>query len=257
MKASPDNSAFPIIRLDETTSTNLYLSRLCDGQSGSVAEYTTVTARFQSAGKGQRGNSWESEKDRNLLFSVVLYPAFLEPRRQFILAQIASLAVKEELDKRADGFCIKWPNDIYYHERKIAGILIENELTGRALSRCICGIGLNVNQETFTGGTPNPVSLKQITEQEHDCDGLLTDILRSLRDYYEGLRTEEPRAFADRVNACYARSLFRRCGYHMYEDSAGRFRARLLRVEPDGRLMLEDENGRERGYLFKEVRHVL
>ena len=80
MKTLPENFTFPMIEVEETVSTNQYLSQLCNEQPGSVAEYTTVTAQFQSSGKGQRGNSWESEKGKNLLFSVVLYPTFLEPR---------------------------------------------------------------------------------------------------------------------------------------------------------------------------------
>lgn len=257
MKTLPENFTFPMIEVEETVSTNQYLSQLCNEQPGSVAEYTTVTAQFQSSGKGQRGNSWESEKGKNLLFSVILYPTFLEPRRQFILSQIASLAIKEELNRWSNDFFIKWPNDIYYREQKICGMLIENELTGRSISRCICGIGLNVNQEIFRSDAPNPVSLKQITGKEQNREEILTHILKRMKIYYEGLRMEDPQIYADEVNARYARSLFRRRGYHTYEDADGRFQARLLRVEADGRFVLEDENGKERSYLFKEVQYVL
>ena len=222
MKTLPENFTFPIIDVDETVSTNQYLSQLCNEQPESVAEYTTVTAQFQSAGKGQRGNSWESEKGKNLLFSIVLYPTFLEPRRQFILSQIASLAIKEELNRWSNDFFIKWPNDIYYREQKICGMLIENELTGRSISRCIFGIRLNVNQEIFRSDAPNPVSLKQITGKEQNREEILTHILKRMKIYYEGLRMEDPQTYADEVNARYARSLFRRRGYHMYPPAARR-----------------------------------
>ena len=97
MKPCPDTFPFPLVALDETASTNQYLSQLCNQLQESVAELTTVTAEFQTAGKGQRGNTWEAERGKNLLFSFVLYPTFLEARRQFILSQIVSLSIKEEL----------------------------------------------------------------------------------------------------------------------------------------------------------------
>ena len=99
MKPCPDTFPFPLVALDETASTNQYLSQLCNQLQESVAELTTVTAEFQTAGKGQRGNTWEAERGKNLLFSFVLYPTFLEARRQFILSQIVSLSIKEELER--------------------------------------------------------------------------------------------------------------------------------------------------------------
>lgn len=257
MKASSERFAFPLIALEETDSTNQYLNQLCNEQGNATPEFTTVTAQFQSSGKGQRGNSWESEPGKNLLFSFVAYPTFLPARRQFILSQIASLAVKEELNRWSNDFFIKWPNDIYYREKKIAGMLIENDLNGSYIGRSICGIGLNLNQETFLSDAPNPISLKQITGKEADRNEILANIMKRLQIYYNGLRMEDADTFAAEVAARYARSLFRRRGYHTYEDANGRFQARLLRVEQDGHFVLEDENGEERSYLFKEVQYVL
>ena len=102
MKPCPETFPYPLIALDETDSTNRYISQLCNELQESVAELTTVTAEFQTAGKGQRGNTWEAERGKNLLFSFVLYPTFLEARRQFILSQIVSLSIKEELDRWSD-----------------------------------------------------------------------------------------------------------------------------------------------------------
>ena len=162
MKPCPDTFPFPLVALDETASTNQYLSQLCNQLQESVAELTTVTAEFQTAGKGQRGNTWEAEEGKNLLFSFVLYPSFLEARRQFILSQIVSLAIKEELSRWSDEITIKWPNDIYWKDKKICGILIENDLSGHHIRRSIAGIGININQEVFNSDAPNPFSLKQI-----------------------------------------------------------------------------------------------
>lgn len=257
MKPCPDTFPFPLVALDETDSTNQYLSLLCNRLQESVAELTTVTAEFQTAGKGQRGNTWEAEAGKNLLFSFVLYPSFLEARRQFTLSQIVSLAIKEELSRWSDEITIKWPNDIYWKERKICGILIENDLSGSRIRRCIAGIGININQEVFHSDAPNPVSLKQITGKEHDRHEILAHILRRVQIYYNSLQMEDFAVYSAEISARYARSLFRRRGLHPYEDANGKFLARLLRVEQDGRFVLEDESGKEREYLFKEVQYTL
>ena len=246
---------FPIINLDETDSTNRYLAQLCDREP--VSEYTTVRADYQTAGKGQRGNTWESERGKNLLFSFVLYPTFLEARRQFLLSQLTALAVKEALELWMDDIRIKWPNDIYWKEKKICGLLIENELSAEGIARSIIGIGLNVNQEIFHSDAPNPVSLRQITGLEENPMEILAHILTYTRKFYESLRQDEDGAMASLIARQYHLSLFRREGWHPYEDATGRFMARLLRVEEDGRYILQDEAGKERGYLFKEVQYIL
>lgn len=255
MNQPSTESFYPLTALDETDSTNRYLTQLCDHEA--VAEYTTVCAEFQTAGKGQRGNSWESERGRNLMFSFVLYPTFLQARRQFLLSQLTALAVQEELARHTGGICIKWPNDIYWHGKKIAGLLIENELSGTHIARSIAGIGVNVNQEVFRSDAPNPVSLKQITGREHDRRAILDGIMRRVLDGYRALQGAGEESAAAGMAERYDHALFRREGWHPYTDAEGRFNARLLRVEEDGRLVLEDEGGRERGYLFKEVQYVL
>lgn len=257
MKPCTDAFPFPLVVLDKTDSTNRYLDRLCDNRQEAVAEFTTVTAGFQTAGKGQRGTMWEAEEGKNLLFSFVLYPTFLESRRQFVLSQVVSLAIKEELGEWADEITIKWPNDIYWKDKKICGILIENNLSGRCISRSIPGVGINVNQESFCSGAPNPVSLKQITGKEHDCREILARILKRVQIYYNGLHPESFDVCSAEISNRYARSLFRHSGFHPYEDAGGRFLARMLRVEQDGCFVLEDESGKERKYLFKEVQYVL
>lgn len=242
------------ITLQETDSTNRYLAALCEEQQ--VAELTTVTAEFQTAGKGQRGNSWESAPGANLLFSTVLYPRFLAARQQFVLSQLVALSIKEALDAYLSDVSIKWPNDIYCGERKICGILIENDLQGSQIGRCIIGVGLNVNQEQFLSDAPNPVSLRQLTAREHDRRTLLADILRRLQQGYRLLAHDTPTASAS-LSARYAAALFRREGYHRYTDASGPFLARVVGVEADGRFLLQDDSGRLRSYLFKEVQYLL
>lgn len=253
----PTEFPVPLIMLDETDSTNNYLTQLCNVQSSVIDELTTVIADRQTAGKGQRGNSWESEDYKNITFSFVLYPTFVEARRQFILSQIVSLSIKEELDQWADGISIKWPNDIYWNEKKICGILIENDLCGHHIARSISGIGVNINQEVFRSNAPNPVSLKQITGLDHDRYLILANIMKRVKAYYALLQTDTAGNAAQLIAERYACSLFRREGFHRYADANGEFKARLLRVEPDGRFLLEDHEGTEREYLFKEVQYII
>ena len=171
MMPSPDIFPVPLIHISETNSTNNYLQSLCSKQK--VEELT-----------GQRGNSWESDSGKNLLFSIVIFPEFLEARRQFLISQIISLAIKEELDTYTTDISIKWPNDIYWKEKKICGMLIENDLMGRNISQSIAGIGININQETFHSFAPNPVSLRQITGKEFDLFEILKNIVLRIQSYY-------------------------------------------------------------------------
>lgn len=244
-----------MIALQEIDSTNRYLAQLCDSEGKDLEEFTTVTTLYQTAGKGQRGNSWESESGKNLIFSLLLYPSFLKAKEQFVLSQLISLSIKEELDNYTTGISIKWPNDIYWKEKKICGILIENTLQGNRIGQCICGVGLNINQEVFISDAPNPVSLKQITGHTHPCKVILREIIKRIKKTY--LQLKENPAYASTLATRYAESLFRREGMHLYQDKDGVFSARLLRVEADGRFVLSDDAGNERSYLFKEVQYVL
>ena len=256
MKPDPAKFPFRLICLDETDSTNNYLTALCDSDEH-VKELSTVVADFQSAGKGQRGNSWESEKGRNLLFSFVIYPDFVKAREQFILSEIISLSVKEALDCHISDVSVKWPNDIYWQDKKICGMLIENVLNAEGcVARCIAGIGLNINQQTFLSDAPNPVSLSQITGKEEDLHAVLTDVLLFVSRYYEDLK-HNPEVFTQYLSEKYNQSLYRREGVFPFRDAQGLFHASILRVEPDGRLHLLDTEGNERSYLFKEVQFII
>ena len=245
-----------MIHLNETDSTNRYLQQLCqEAGNNKVEEFTTVCADYQTAGKGQRGNSWEAAKGANLLFSFVCYPTFVPIRQQFVLSQLISLGIKETLDEYCSDISIKWPNDIYWKEKKICGILIENDLQGNSIGRCISGIGLNINQEVFLSDAPNPISLKQITGKHYQRETITEKVMQRIEQSYQKLK--EDSAYASELATRYAASLFRREGLHCYQDKDGLFNARLVRVEADGRFVLMDEANQERSYLFKEVHYVL
>ena len=247
----PKTFPVPLIHLEETDSTNKYLNELCNKQC--VEELTTITADFQTSGRGQRGNSWESEAGQNLMFSFVLYPTFLKARRQFLLSQIISLAIKEELERYVSNISIKWPNDIYWKEKKICGMLIENDLMGRNISQSIVGIGININQEAFHGAAPNPVSIYQITGKQYDIFEILKNIMLRIQSYYCQLKKDDTTSIVTR----YTESLFRKDGMHRYKDADGEFLAQIVCVEPEGKLILEDEIQTKRGYMFKEVEYLL
>ena len=251
MMPSPDIFPVPLIHISETNSTNNYLQSLCSKQK--VEELTVVVADFQTSGRGQRGNSWESDSGKNLLFSIVIFPEFLEARRQFLISQIISLAIKEELDTYTTDISIKWPNDIYWKEKKICGILIENDLMGRNISQSIAGIGININQETFHSFAPNPVSLRQITGKEFDLFEILKNIVLRIQSYYSLLK----KGNTESIVCQYEMSLFRKEGMHRFKDANGEFLARIICVETEGRLILEDEILNKRGYMFKEVEYLL
>ena len=245
MMPSPDIFPVPLIHISETNSTNNYLQSLCSKQK--VEELTVVVADFQTSGRGQRGNSWESDSGKNLLFSIVIFPEFLEARRQFLISQIISLAIKEELDTYTTDISIKWPNDIYWKEKKICGMLIENDLMGRNISQSIAGIGININQETFHSFAPNPVSLRQITGKEFDLFEILKSIVLRIQSYYSLLK----KGNTESIVCQYEMSLFKKEGMHRFKDVYKR------QVEPEGRLILEDEILNKRGYMFKEVEYLL
>lgn len=250
MMPCPESFPVPLIHISETNSTNNYLQTLCAQQR--VEELTTVIADYQTSGRGQRGNSWESDAEKNLLFSFVLFPRFLEARRQFLISQIISLAIKEELDMYTTDISIKWPNDIYWREKKIGGMLIENDLMGQHISQSITGVGININQEAFYSSAPNPVSLLQITGMKQDVFEILRNIMLRIQSYYALLQKGNTKFIANR----YEKALFRKEGLHRYKDVHGEFSARIVSVEPEGKLILEDEAKTLREYLFKEVQYI-
>ena len=169
-----------ITHFNNIDSTNSYLQNLLD-KGEDVADNVVVTD-FQTSGKGQGRNIWQSEDGKNLLFSIALDMSFLKAEDQFLLTQMVSVAMINVLKKYLpeENLFIKWPNDIYFNDRKIAGILIKNEIKGVMLGTSIIGIGLNVNQTSFDESLPNPISMKMITGKYYDLEILLNEICNKL-----------------------------------------------------------------------------
>lgn len=235
------------LHLKEIDSTNRYLRELLDKDP--LPEGSLIVADYQKAGRGQMGNSWESEEGKNLLFSLLICPEFLSANRQFLISQIVSLSVKEVLDSYIEEVQIKWPNDIYWKDHKICGMLIENDLIGQWMFRSIIGVGINVNQEQFFSNAPNPVSLFQITGETYDRRKLLSDFLDCFFTYYDLLMQGKE----EEIQSSYMEALYHGDGFYPYSDAQGDFEAEIHAIEPTGHLILQLRGGEQRRYAFKEV----
>ena len=229
-----------IVYIEETDSTNRWL-REHGGDEDCV-----VWANYQTDGHGQGSNHWESERGKNLTFSVLMHPTHLPANRQFHISMAVSLAVTDALGQYIGDLSVKWPNDIYWRNAKICGMLIENRLKGMQICDSIAGIGINVNQREFQSDAPNPISLWQITGQETNRQALLEDIICRMESY-----------MLQDVRERYMQTLYRRKGFHPYCDAQGAFMARIEDVEEDGHLVLMTEDGERRRYAFKEVSFVI
>jgi BirA family biotin operon repressor/biotin-[acetyl-CoA-carboxylase] ligase len=241
------------IRIETVDSTNRWLEDWVAHHAPELPEEgTLVAAEEQTAGRGQAGTAWEAAPGKNITCSIWLRPSFLPLERRFLLSEAMALGVKEALEAAAvelGPFSVKWPNDVYYGERKIAGILIENRLTGRQIEQSIVGIGLNVNQEAFTSDAPNPISLKQLLGRSVARDELLEILHGSLLQWYGRLQAG---AYESTATA-YRDALYRLNGFHAYRDRQGTFRAAIRSVSDEGFLHLTTEAGEARRYAFKEV----
>ncbi len=221
--------------------------------ASSLPGFTIVVTEEQTAGRGQKGNSWESEKGKNILFSLLCHPEFVRASQQFLLSQCIALAIRGALAEHVEGVTVKWPNDIYVGDKKISGTLIECDLMGKSIANCIIGTGVNINQEVFVSDAPNPISLKLLTGKDYDREEILADIVERFTTLYDRLQNGEAEAIRDEYMQC----LYRKDGMHEYEDVRGRFMAEIADVEPTGHLLLRFENGNTVRYEFKEVKFIL
>lgn len=240
-----------VMRLKEVDSTNNYLKNLILDRS--PEEGSLVIADFQTAGRGQMGNGWFSDSGKNLLLSMVVYPEMLPANEQFIISRIASLAVKNCLDQFVDDIRIKWPNDIYWRDKKIGGILIENSVQGRYIKNSVIGLGLNINQQNFPEDLPNPVSLKEITGIDSDIDNIADIFVREFFMLYREFQQGKISQIEDE----YLLDLYRINDYYWYRDENGSFKAKIEGVMPSGHLILKTmDEGELRYYAFKEVSFI-
>ena len=266
-----------IIHLRETKSTNDCLLEM-DAADDAPDVMTVVVANYQTAGRGQSGNHWESEAGKNLLMSVMTHPRRIPVHQQYLLSMALACALRDVLSHYTDGITIKWPNDIYWHDKKISGTLIETRLKDKEISDCIFGIGINVNQTAFQSDAPNPVSLKNIIQNDTPTQEIMNAVIERLTHYIKMVEDEIASGMAASGNASgtsfseskndtlsssgirvdYLKNLYRLDGnMYPFEDNDGQFMASITTVLPDGTIVLADSDGQERRYAFKEVKFIV
>ena len=274
------------LHIDQTPSTNTWLMTHCREED--YPNLFTVYTFRQTAGRGQAGNAWESEPGKNLSFSTLVHIHTIEEASRLNLLvplavvrvllkvkgrgstaqQIVRSAVQER--KVKEEFTIKWPNDIYWGDKKVAGLLNENVIIGNRIAYAVAGIGVNVNQEVFRSDSPNPVSLKQITGETYELEPMIDAIVAEMEQLlpllqdYEALKRE------------YMVHLYHKTGFYPYverevstaptmialadktnEEKHTPFLAEIADVDEFGRLVLRTETGELKTYHFKEIRFVI
>jgi BirA family biotin operon repressor/biotin-[acetyl-CoA-carboxylase] ligase len=237
-----------IEHIDHTTSTNDL------AHDAKYRHMDIIWAEHQSAGRGQRGHTWHSTEGENITFSVVLEPHFLPITEQFLLSEIVALALVETLRHYNIACRIKWTNDIYAEDNKIAGVLIEHALSGERIERTIVGIGLNVNQREFPAELPNPTSMACERDTTFDRSEVLRRFHEALQRHYRLLEQGEKEG----IERQYIAQMYHLGEEHCYAYPTGeRFRATIRGVRHSGELLLEHEDGTIGEYAFKEVEFVL
>jgi len=236
-----------IIHLSETDSTNAALKSISENEelpSGSI-----VYADVQTAGRGQRGSSWESEAGKNLTFSILFRPLDVPANMPFVISEMTSLCVKYTLDNYIPEISVKWPNDIYHKDKKISGILIENTILQGKISESIIGIGININQIEFRSNAPNPISMAQITGFSFEN----MTILKTFRKIFMEQSARINNKLFESIHKEYLNSVYHKVGYHTFRDSKGIFEAKIQDIEPTGNIVLKRKDGTCSKYTFKEV----
>lgn len=223
------------------------------------SDLTVIESEDQTAGRGQQGNSWETEAGKNLIFSIVCHPLNVYPAQQYVLSEAIALAVVHALacqlpPEMADNLSVKWPNDIYFGDKKISGTIIECDIMGKSIANSVIGTGVNINQKIFHSDAPNPISLYNIIGKEADRDHVMNALLEEFSNLYNRILQGD---FAN-IHEEYKESLYRNDGrLYPYSDADGAFEARIINVEPSGRIILELASGEHRRYEFKEVKFVI
>lgn len=240
-----------IIKLEQVSSTNRYAADLL--QKGVLTTETIVYTDYQLVGRGTDNNKWLSEKGQNMLFSLVCFPN-ADAERHFMLSMSVSLSLVKYLIHKQIPAQIKWPNDIYVANKKIAGTLIENMLIDNKIHTSIVGVGLNVNQRLFAPELPNPVSMTQVTNARyHDlktemlslCNVILDNIHNDLNADFNTLKQQ------------YLSKLYKLNAFHSYIIDNQVVTAKIVDVLQSGHIVVETDAGHRRNFFFKEIEYIL
>ncbi len=228
-------------------------------------DIVTLRTDFQTSGRGQAGNHWESEPGKNLLFSTRLKEIGLAATDQWFINMLVAVALYETLNTKLSTLnstlTIKWPNDLYYGDKKLAGVLIENTLLGTRIADSIIGIGLNLNQTEWHSDAPNPISLKQITGEDYDPDEMMNIFLTTLAQLMPNM---------NRIRSDYMQHLYRQEGFYWWEErevstmptmngqrTEQSFEAQIVDITSQGELVLQTHNQDIKTYHFKQIKYIL
>ena len=236
---------------EQIDSTNAYLQRR---QSESDICNGVVSADEQTAGKGMGNNGWESEVGKNLTFSLAVDMGFLPAERQFLLSEAVPLGIIEVLDTLlpAEKLSIKWPNDIFFENRKLAGILINSTIKANIMDISIIGIGLNVNQMHFQDWPTHPISMKMITGEDYDLQPLLEQIAEHII-----IKVEQLKSNPTSIEHDYLKRLFRYRSWADYEIEGKTLRLFMTGIDEFGRLQLVDEQQELHQYEIKQIKFLI
>ena len=241
-----------LFKLNAIDSTNSYLRQLSKNED--IEKWTVVTADYQTEGRGQKGAIWQSERGKNLIFSILVRMDNFKARDQFLLNCAVSTGILNALTPyELPKLKIKWPNDIMSVSKKLGGILIENTLMNDAINHSIMGIGLNVNQLAFPEDLPLAVSMRQLIGRDLDRDLLLHEMIESIQNQFDLIFERK----FDVLLKAYDQNLYRKDAAHMFQDlQANMFMGIIKGVDPEGMLMVEHEDEIIRTYNFKEISYL-
>ena len=237
-----------IIKLDAIDSTNNYLKKIILNEG--INDYTVVTAKFQTQGKGQLGTEWESEHSKNLICSVYKKEINIKVQDQFVISALVSLALIKTLRKvNLSNMHIKWPNDIMSDNKKICGILIENIVKENYIKDTVIGIGLNVNQTIFNN-LPNAASIKNLIGTTCSIDEILKDLVKNVKYYFNELDKSSINSIFEK----YEDALFRINKPSTFKNSKGEiFSGYIKGVSRLGKLNVMLEDNLVESYDLKEI----
>ena len=237
-----------LVTLKQVDSTNTFLKNILSN-SKPVPEGTVIMAEDQFAGRGQRDNVWHAEPGKNLTFSILLKPVFVDAQQQYDVTRVACLGVYDALKSiLGDGLKVKWPNDIYYGNKKLGGMLIENILQGSQIKNSIIGIGLNINQNNFPEKAGNPTSVKQILQRDYDLKNILAEICKHIEAYYLQLKAEK----VDFIRDTYLSRLYWLNEERQFRSNGEVFNGIIKGVTVNGLLLLAIGDT-EKAFNFKEI----
>jgi len=236
-----------IVKVDATESTNTFLKEMC--QQNTLENFTVVITDEQTKGRGQMHSSWQSEKGKNLTFSVLIRLNDLKIDKQFYISKIISLAIYKVLsDLLPTKISVKWPNDILSAHQKICGVLIENSVKKTQIKHSIVGIGLNVNQLKFQN-LPNATSMRLDANTTFNLDAVLQSILQSIKKHTTILEANNFQL----IDSLYLKHLYKFNKPDMYKSGSEKFMGKIIGVYVHGKLKIELENETVKEFGLKEI----